>query len=207
MPASYGTYLDHHQSLEERSFHFVRHGLMDGRWTASPELPGFAASFGARDERGCRALTGNDMNQLATVNFELGEFGLGKSYVTGRQLESWVNRSQTEAMFYSEQDVQLQEAFKNNSIVLATTGIQENAEAYGLMEHHAYAVVGYDATKEKLLIRDVLNKSYFIRPETQYKFQDSDLSKPFWMTLSEFNKCFSGLSIEQAPTQLLVKPS
>ncbi|CAN5391596.1 hypothetical protein BH10CYA1_BH10CYA1_47460 [soil metagenome] len=203
---AYGTFLDRHQSLDERSFHFLRHGIMDGRWTASPALPGFAASFGARDERGCRALTGNDMNQLTTVNFELGEFGLGKGYVTGRQVESWFNRGNTEAKFYSEQDTQLKDAFKNNRIVIATTGVQENAEAFGLIEHHAYTVLGYDPINAKISIRDVLNKSYFVRPETQYRFQDSDLSKPFWMTLPEFNKCFSCLSIEQSQLQLPVKP-
>ncbi|MBS1954241.1 MAG: hypothetical protein JST89_08645 [Cyanobacteria bacterium SZAS-4] len=194
---AYGTYLDQRQSFGEKCFHFVRHGIMDGRWTSSPELPGFAASYGARDERGCKALTGNDMNQLTTTSFELGDFGLGKGYVTERQMESWFNRSKTEAKFYDEQDKQLKEAFKNQRIVLATTGVQEKAEAYGLMEHHAYAIVGYDATNSRIVVRDVLNKSHFVRPETEYKFKDSDLSKPFSMTLPEFNSCFSGLSIER----------
>jgi hypothetical protein len=80
--------------------------------------------------------------------------------------------------------------------VIAITGIQENAEANGLMEHHAYAVVGYDSSSKKLLIRDVLNRSCFIQPGKAYKFQESDLSKPFWISIADFNNCFSGLGIE-----------
>jgi len=195
---AYGTYLDRHQTLDEKIFHFFRHGIMDGRWTTSAELAGFAASYGARDERACKVLTGNEMEQLVTINLELGDFGLGKGYVTGRQVLSWFNRDQVVSTFYAEQDSQLKEAFLKNRIVVATTGIQEYAEVYGLMQHHAYAVVGYDANKKRLLIRDVLNKSYFVKPETEYLYKDSDLSEPFWMTLPEFNKCFSGLSIEKS---------
>jgi hypothetical protein len=195
---AYGTYLNQNQTTEEKFFHTLRHGLMDGRWTPTPELPGFAASFGAKDERASRILTGHDMKQLWTVSMELGDFGLGKGYVTGRQVKSWFNRKQVVAEYFAEQDAALTDAFKNNRIVIATTGIQENAEAYGLMEHHAYAVIGYDSVAKKLLIRDVLNKSYFVTPDTAWRFQESDLSKPFWIPLADFNNCFSGLSIENA---------
>jgi|694.fasta_scaffold128811_2 hypothetical protein len=193
---AYGSYLDQHQSLDEKFFHTIRHGVMDGRWTSSPELPGFAASFGAKDERASRILTGNDMKQLRTVSMELGDFGLGKGEVTDRQVKSWFNRKQIVAEYYAEQDAALTEAFKHHRIVIAITGIQENAEANGLMEHHAYAVVGYDSSSKKLLIRDVLNRSCFIQPGKAYKFQESDLSKPFWISIADFNNCFSGLGIE-----------
>lgn len=193
---AYGTYLDRHQSMDQILSHTLRHGVMDGRWTASPELPGFAASFGAKDERASKILTGNDMKQLWTVNMELGEFGLGKGYVTGRQVKGWFDRTAAMTDFYDEQKAALQEAFKNDRTVIATTGIQEYAEVYGLMEHHAYAVVGYDSASKKLLIRDVLNRSFFYKPEEANKNMNPDLTEPFWIPLADFNKCFSGLSIE-----------
>lgn len=194
---AYGTYLDKHQSLDEKVFHTIRHGIMDGRWTATPELPGFAASYGAKDERACNVLTGHDMEQLWTTSMELGDFGLGKGYVTMRQVKSWLNRDRIVSEYYAEQDAALKKAFSDNRIVIATTGIQENAEAYGLMEHHAYAVTAYDADSKRLLIRDVLNRSYFSKPG-EYIAHEPDLTKPFWIPIAEFNTCFSGLSIEKA---------
>jgi hypothetical protein len=193
---AYGTYLDRHQSEQDKIFHALRHAVMEGRWSSSPELPGFAASFGAKDERGCIALTGHDMKQLRTTTLELGEFGLGKGYVTGRQIASWFDRKKVESLFYNEQMENLRYAFEEQRIVTATTGMQD-AEAYGLLKHHAYAVLEYDVIGRRILIRDVLNASNYALPGTM-ELRGIELSSPFWVKIPDFNRCFSELSIEES---------
>lgn len=74
---AYGEYRIEHQSLIEHAWHCFRHGVLEARWTSTPAFPGFGASFGARDNLAANLLTGHDVREFATADYELGDYSVG----------------------------------------------------------------------------------------------------------------------------------
>ena len=130
------------------------------------------------------------MDRLATASFEIGDIGLGKGSVTARQISSWFNRDWALSQFYDEQKTHLRAAFQKQKIVTATTGIEADAQTHGLMNHHAYAVIGFDESTARVLIRDVLCGSFFVAGTEQVEFEEFQKTKPFWVPLSDFKNVF-----------------
>ncbi len=195
---AYGAYRNAHQPLDRAIIRVLKHGLLEGRFDASSKLPSFGAAYGAFDEEACRIYTGHSMKLLDTVSWELGDFGLGKAHVSGRQLRSWIGRQAVIDEIYAEQNNALTEAFSYRKLVIATTEGGTNVGETGIKSHHAYAVLGYSPTAQTLTLRDPLGSSV----DMEYKvssssdFADGKLDGQFEISLKEFNKIFSKLAIQ-----------
>lgn len=141
---TYGTWRNSNQAPFYVFLRTCKHLIFEGRFSPETELPGFGASFGAADNGATEALTGHGMKEYSTFHFDCGDFGLGKGYVTVRQLESWFGREAVRKKYMDEQDQILSRAMKDELICIATTEISGNCQTYGLRSGHAYAVIGYD---------------------------------------------------------------
>lgn len=193
---AFGKYRIEHQDPYEHFLHFSKHALFEGRFTSSPMLEGFGASFGAKDDGAAVLLTGKPLNKMPTSGWEIGSFGLGKGYVSMRQIRSWFDRDKVRKEFEDEQHQALAACFKNGGIANAGTEVSPEASAHGLMSGHAYSVLGYDAEKRLLLISDPMGKGDFFYPEEGNAIKDGVNDGIFTLPLSEFNKYFSHVSAQ-----------
>ncbi len=192
---AYGEYRINHQDPLEHAFRTLKHGIFEWRWTSRPELPGFGASYGAKDDLAAVLLTGRSLRRIPTVSVEIGEFGLAKGYVNVRQIRSWLDRDGVVAEIMAEQDRALKQALASNGIITATTEIAAS-EAQGLFSNHAYAVLDYNPEKRELLIRDVMSKCDFVDPGTG-QVRDGRADGIFVLNLTEFNKFFSHVNVAE----------
>jgi hypothetical protein len=191
---AYGQYRSLQQNPLERLFRLLKHGIFDWRWTPEPELPGFGASYGAKDNLAIELLTGGKVSVLPTISWEIGDFGLGKGWVTSRQIMSWFNRERVMQTYLAEQDALLVRTFVQGAIVTATTDVQPQADARGLWSHHAYAVIGYDGKTREIKLQDPMGTDDFVDPCTG-KIRDGINDGIFELSLWEFNKYFSHLEV------------
>lgn len=190
---AYGKYRHEHQDVESTVVHYLRHALFEGRSTSTPLLDSFGATYGARDDQAIELLTGIKPRSLSTVVWEIGENGLGKDYVSVRQIRSWFNRAGVEAEFHDEQATALNEVFTKGGIAIATTEISPAASAVGLWSNHAYSVIGFDNTTQLITIRDPMGK---VEPrDNKDQALDGVIDGVFKVTLPEFNRYFSHLSV------------
>ena len=191
---AYGTYRTRNQDLYKTTFRFIKHSVLDLRFTSEPELPGFASSFGAADEVGAQVLAGGYTRCIETTAFELGSFGLGKGYVTFRQLRSWFDRAGAEKQIEDEENRALTDAMKKGSIVVASTEVSGDAARYHLFAGHAYAVLGYNPQSKILLLKDPVCSDMW-DPRTQAA-RDGIEDGLFKISLAEFNVLFSRLRVQ-----------
>jgi hypothetical protein len=194
---AYGEYRIRHQNPAEHVLRFIKHGLFEWRWTSRPELTGFGASYGAKDDKAVFLLTGHDMRRIPTTSVEIGEYGLAKGYVTSRQIRSWFDRRAVVKEMLDEQDAWLRRAIAHGAIITATTEIAAS-EAHGLFSNHAYTVLGYNPDSRELLIRDVMGKCDLLDERTG-RVRDGRLDGIFVVSLGEFNRYFSHINIEEVP--------
>lgn len=194
---AYGEYRIEHQSLPEHAWRCFKHGVFEGRWTSTPMYPGWGASFGSKDNVASTLLTGHAVSELATSDYELGEFGLGKRYATPRQVMSWFRRAKVMDTFLNEQNASLLDVSSGKAIATATTEQQTNCTQVGLRNKHAYSVTGYDCVNKQIYLYDPYGN-------TDYDSVDGKVIKRnghFILTLQEFNKYFSHLNVEKvSPT-------
>lgn len=192
---AYGQYRIDHQTPEERFWRCLKHGIFEGRFTSVPILVGFGAAFGSQDDQAVEVLTSRPYRKLNTSGWELGSFGLGKGYVSLRQIRSWFNRDLVAREFEAEQHEALCATMASGGIATAGTEISPDAVEHGLMSNHAYSVLAYDPVKGRLLISDPMGLSDFIVPETG-QVRDGVEDGIFEVTLAEFNRCFSHLQVQ-----------
>lgn len=193
---AYGAYRMNHQDLREQIQRTIKHGLLDGRWSAAPELPGYACTFSCKDDLPSKLLTGHgQVEMLETFSMQVGPFGIGKSYVSWRQVRSWWGRGAVFNEFIEEDHKYLVEAMKRNAIVVASTEIQADGREYGLRSSHAYAVMGYNPEKRILVVKDPYANGDFLDLATR-RARDGRNDGVFPITLGEFNLFFSHLRIE-----------
>lgn len=195
---AYGSYRADHQDLYKTMLRFGKYSLFDLRFTKRPALLGFGASYGAGDEIGAQLLDGGYTKCIETSAFELGSFGLGKGYVTFRQLQSWFDRASAEKAIQDEEHRALIKAMHDGSIVVASTEISGDAEYYHLFSGHAYAVLDYDAESRTLLLKDPLCADLW-NPSTQ-SARDGVEDGLFRISLAEFNLLFSRLRVQMNET-------
>jgi hypothetical protein len=193
---AYGAYRNEHQSWWHKSLRTIKHGVLDGRWTYESELAGFGAAYGAADEEAIRVLTGKETTVMQTATMEIGEFGLGKSYVTLRQLRSWFDRDAVLREFYHEQHMQLIDVMAKNKVAIATTELCGIDKVYGLSSGHAYAVIGYDSVNRLVLIQDPQGPGGDVIDRWSGEARDGVNDGVFEVTLPEFNRFFSHLRVE-----------
>ncbi len=190
---AYGEYRIAHQDLGAHAWRCLKHGVFEARWTSTPMYPGLGASFGSKDNLAASLLTGHPVTELATVDFELGEFGLGKRYATSRQVMSWFRRAKMLDTFLNEQHGSLLDVSAGKAIATATTEQSTNCEKVGLRNRHAYSVTGYDCVKKQIYLYDPYGN-------TDYDSNTGAVVKRsghFILTLQEFNKYFSHLNVER----------
>jgi hypothetical protein len=103
----------------------------------------------------------------------------------------------------------LTNAFANKKVVVAGTGgsslSDAELEAMGLVSHHSYTVVTYDATTDQVRLFNPWGKNPVFDNGTDPAFflGKNDAENPthaqngyFWMKLSDFTKAFSGIAYE-----------
>ncbi len=191
---AYGQYRNGHQNFFDQTRRFCKHAILEGRFTANSELPGFAAAYGATDDQaavllGCRPLT-----EYKTLSFECGEFGFGKGYVTLRQLSSWFNRAQVSRDFVTEQDSALRKCSQGRLFGIATTELNGNCQAYGLMPGHAYGLLAYSPDKRAIKLKDPFGRGDLRRADSKKALDGVD-DGIFESGLSDFNLLFSHLRL------------
>lgn len=191
---AYGAYRIEHQDWWKSNIRYLQHALLDFRFTSTPRLQGFGASFGAADEVGAQVLGGGKTKNIETSSYELGSFGLGKGHVTWRQLRSWVNKPAAVREIENEQNAALVAAMKHSSIVVASTEINGDAMAYHLFPGHAYAVLNYNARTRMLTLKDPLCSDMW-DPSTQ-ESKDGKEDGLFEISLNDFNQLFSRLRVQ-----------
>ncbi len=167
---------------------------MEGRPTTMPLLDCFGATYGARDDLAFDLLTGAQSRSMNTVIWEIGDFGLGKDYVSFRQIRSWFDRKTIEKEFYAEQSRALQDVFTSGGIAIATTEISPAAGAVGLWSNHAYSIVGFDSRERLVTIRDPIGKVEPLDPVSGMA-QDGLLDGIFKVPLPDFNRYFPHLIV------------
>ena len=193
---AYGQHRNLHQNLFDQARRFCKHAILEGRFTASSELPGFAAAYGATDDQAAVLLGARPLTEYKTFSFECGEFGFGKGYVTLRQLSSWFNRDQVSRDFASEQDAALRQGADKSLLGIATTELNGNCQAYGLMPGHAYGVLSYNPEKHALKLKDPFGRGDLRRANTTKPLDGVD-DGVFEIGLSDFNLLFSHLRLAQ----------
>lgn len=193
---AYGQYRNQHQSLFDQLRRFCKHAILEGRFTASSELPGFAAAYGATDDQAAVLLGARPLTEYKTFSFECGEYGFGKGYATLRQLSSWFNRDQVSLEFASEQDAALRKALSKSLLGIATTELNGNCQAYGLMPGHAYGILGYNPATHSLKLKDPFGRGD-LRLANSKKALDGVEDGVFEIGLTDFNLLFSHLRLAQ----------
>jgi hypothetical protein len=193
---AYGQYRNQHQNLFDQVRRFCKHAILEGRFTANSELPGFAAAYGATDDQAAVLLGVRPLTEYKTFSFECGEFGFGKGYATLRQLSSWFNRDQVSRDFASEQDAALRKALGNGLLGIATTELNGNCQAYGLMPGHAYGVLAYNPEKRALKLKDPFGRGDLHRANTKKAIDGVD-DGVFEIGLTDFNLLFSHLRLAE----------
>jgi hypothetical protein len=191
---AYGTYRINHQDWWKTTLRFLKYSVLDLRFSSRPALPGFAASFGAGDEVGAQVLAGGYTKCIETTSFELGRFGLGKGYVTLRQLQSWFDRAGAEKQIQEQQNMALIEAMENGSVAVATTEVSGDALPYHLFSGHAYAVLGYNPKSRILVLKDPLCSDMW--DPNKGSARDGIEDGRFEISLPEFNLLFSRLRLQ-----------
>jgi len=192
---AYGQYRNNHQDAEKLVTRSMKHLLLEGRATPISELPGYGAAYGASDDNALMLLTGGTVTDVPTSSKEIGEFGLGKGYVTWRQVRSWADRQTVVGEFLKDEDEALKDAFGHGYPVIAATELASNPETYGVRSHHAYSVVGYDAKNKMLHIRDVMGPAMeFWDPDSKIPY-DKIRDGNFSIALIDYDKLFSHLHI------------
>lgn len=194
---AYGTWRSETQDPWHIFLRTIKHFILDGRLTALPELPGFGASYGATDDSAARAFTGDDLQSFSTFSFDCGDFGLGKGYVTARQIESWFGREAVRQKYIDEQDKLLTNMQKDSLVCLATTELSTKARAYGLRSSHAYAVIGYQPKNKVITLKDPYGNGDFKSTENGQCFDKVD-DGVFQLSLYDFNELFSHLRVESS---------
>lgn len=193
---AYGQYRNQHQNLFDQVRRYCKHAIFEGRFSARSELPGFAAAYGATDDQAAVLLGSRPLIDYKTFSFECGEMGLGKDYVTLRQLSSWFNRDQVCREFAREQDLALRRASGNSLLGIATTELNGNCQAYGLMPGHAYGILGYYPAKRSLKLKDPFGRGDFCRADSK-KALDGINDGVFEIGLTDFNLLFSHLRLAE----------
>lgn len=175
----------------------IKHFILDGRLTAEPELPGFGAAYGATDDSAALAFTGHELESYSTFSFDCGDFGLGKGYVTARQLESWLGRETVRKKYIEEQDKLLTKLQQDSLVGIATTELSTKARLYGLRTGHAYAVIGYLPQIKVVTLKDPYGNGDFKNSENGQCFDKVD-DGIFQLYLHDFNELFSHLRVESS---------
>jgi hypothetical protein len=191
---AYGQYRLDHMSLQDKAFYFLQHTLLNWQPTPSTQLPSLAAAYGSGDDRAIELLTNSKVQSFDTLTWQCGEFGLGKGYVTMRQMKSWLNRPAVLAEFKAEQDAALRTAISKHATIIAATNAQPHSSEYGLQNGHAYAVLAYFPSTHTLRLRDPFATGDYVDPTTG-RIRDSANDGTFDLTLDEFNDRFSKLYI------------
>jgi hypothetical protein len=191
---AYGQYRNQHQNLFDQVRRYCKHAILEGRFSAHSELPGFAAAYGATDDQAAVLMGSRPLVDYKTFSFECGEFGLGKDYVTLRQLSSWFNRDQVCRDFAREQDLALRRVSDNGLFGIATTELNGNCQAYGLMPGHAYGILGYNPEKRSLKLKDPFGRGDFRRANSKKALDGID-DGLFEIGLTDFNLLFSHLRL------------
>lgn len=191
---AYGQYRIARQNPGEHALRFLKHGIMEGRWTSAPLFSGFGASYGARDNKALELLTGKPVIVLETTDWAIGDFGLGKHYVTPRQIMSWFRRPQVIKNFLDEQHGYLTEMVSSGAVGTATCEISSNTQKVGLRHHHAYAVFNYDCVNKILTLYDPYGNSEYVDAQGN-RHQDG----LFTLSLPEFNRYFTHLELATGP--------
>jgi len=150
----YGSYRNENLDFVSQAFRTVRHAIFEGRLTPTSIVPGVGAAYGASADQAVLLLTGREVRNYPTFSFECGSYGLGKSYVTLRQMASWFNGKAVFANFIEEQNKALCQAMASEKPVIATTELNGDCAAYGLNPAHAYAVLGYQPERKIVLLKD-----------------------------------------------------
>lgn len=132
------------------------------------------------------------MRILRTWGFEIGEFGLGKGYVTLRQVRSWFDRVGIQKEYEDEQHAALVTSLQNAGISNAATELSTEGGAHGLHVGHAYSVLGYDPNNRVLRICDPMGNGDYL---SDGKVLDGLNDGVFFISLHDFNKCFSHLGV------------
>ncbi len=193
---AYGQYRNQHQDFFAQVRRFSKHAIFEGRFSADSQLPGFAAAYGATDDQAALLLGERKLHEWQTFSFECGEFGLGKSYATLRQLSSWFDRDGVRQSFTGEQDKALRQVLPSGLFAIATTELNGNCQAYGLNPGHAYGVLAYDAQKRRLKLKDPFGRGdlHFANSNKAIDGVDDGV---FEIGLSDFNLLFSHLRLAQ----------
>ena len=191
---AYGTYRIAHQGLWKANLRYLKHVILDFKFSSRPALAGFGASYGAIDDLGAQVLGGGDTLSIETSSFELGEFGLGKGYVTLRQLQSWFDRVRAEKEIQEEQHKALCDAMTRGSIAVASTEISGEAARYHLFPGHAYGVLNYEPISRMITLKDPLCADIWERDSN--KARDGVDDGFFKISLADFNVLFSRLRVQ-----------
>jgi hypothetical protein len=194
---AYGTWRSEIQDPWHLFLRPIKHFILDGRLTAQPELPGFGAAYGATDDSAAPAFTGHELQSYSTFSFDCGDFGLGKGYVTARQLESWLGRETVRKKYIEEQDKLLTKLQQDSLVGIATTELSTKARLYGLRTGHAYAVIGYQTQIKVVTLKDPYGNGDFKNSENGECFDKVD-DGIFQLSLHDFNELFSHLRVESS---------
>ncbi len=194
---AYGTWRSEIQDPWHLFLRPIKHFILDGRLTAEPELPGFGAAYGATDDSAALAFTGHELQSYSTFSFDCGDFGLGKGYVTARQLESWLGREKVRKKYIEEQDKLLTKLQQDSLVGIATTELSTKARLYGLRTGHAYAVIGYQPQIKVVTLKDPYGNGDFKNSENGQCFDKVD-DGIFQLSLHDFNELFSHLRVESS---------
>ncbi|MBA4075517.1 MAG: hypothetical protein C0508_10785, partial [Cyanobacteria bacterium PR.023] len=120
----------------------------------------------------------------------------GKGYVTLRQLSSWFNRAQVSRDFVAEQDSALRKCSQRRLLGIATTELNGNCQAYGLMPGHAYGLLAYSPDKRAIKLKDPFGRGDLRRADSKKALDGVD-DGIFEIGLSDFNLLFSHLRLAE----------
>ena len=193
---AYGQYRNQHQDLLWQIRRCAKHIIFEGRFSADSRLPGFAAAYGATDNQAAELFSTRALVDLKTFSYECGDYGFGKDYATIRQLSSWFNREQVKLQFANEQDAALRKGSLTTLFGIASTELNGNSEAYGLMPGHAYGVLSYNREKKLIKLKDPFGKGDLHRLDNNAALDGVD-DGIFEIGLTDFNALFSHLRLAQ----------
>lgn len=192
---AYGQYRNAHQDPLSVFKRFCKHSLLERRPTCISALPAYGAAYGATDDIASLLLAGpqKELQEHKTFSFECGEFGLGKGYVTLRQLRSWFERERIYRETVEEQTALLQ-GVNRGRLAIATTEINGDCQVYGLNSSHAYCVLSYDPSRKLIKLLDPYGQGD-IKYAHSREALDGKEDGIFVVGLRDFNLLFSHLRV------------
>ena len=109
---------------------------------------------------------------------------------------SWFNRVQVSRDFAIEQDAALRKCNQGRLLGIATTELNGNCQAYGLMPGHAYGIVGYSPERRAIKLKDPFGRGDLRRADSTKALDGFD-DGVFEIGLSDFNLLFSHLRLAE----------